>query len=156
MTATDRNAAGATMAAAPPVAWTARAQVVLCAITALAAAVRLFRLELWSLDASEVGTWRAITMPLDGPDGWFASAASSAPLVPLALRWLLDHVLPGSGEGWLRLVFAFAGTLAVPLLGLLAARFATVPVALGAAALLASHPLHVAASQTADPLVVGA
>jgi hypothetical protein len=133
--------------------WT-RAQVAaLAVVTAGAVALRLFRIELWSWDAAEAETWRAVTRPWTGPDGFWSSADALAPLPWLGLRALLAAGMP-DGEGWLRLPFAFAGVLAVPLLALAAQRPLGANGALLAAALLAVHPLHVAASQTAAPPVV--
>jgi len=124
-------------------------------ITLVALVVRLVRVEQWSMAAAEVATWQAVTMPLHGEHGFFASAAGQQPLVHLGLRWLLDAgVLPFHGEGWLRLPFVFAGTITVPLLALAAGLVAPARTALLAAGLLAVHPWHLAISQMAAPPVV--
>ncbi len=134
-------------------AWSTRQLALLLAITALAAMLRLFRIEVWSWSGAEAETWRAVTMPLAGEAGFVATPASYHPLAVLALRWLLDAgVLPGSGEGWLRLPFAFAGTLAVPLLAVLARGMIGNVAALVAALLLAIHPGHIHVCQSAQPL----
>ena len=132
--------------------WSGRELLVLFAITGVAAALRLFRIEQWSVSATEAATWRSITQPMDGASGILAGEAGPYPLVPLALRWLIDvGLLPFHGEGWLRLPFAFAGIVAVPLAALVANLVAARGAALLAAGLLAVHPWHVAQSQTADP-----
>jgi hypothetical protein len=135
--------------------WRAGELWVLFGITLLAAAVRLFRVEEWSMAPAEVVTWQAVTMPLHGDDGFFASAASGHPLVYLGLRWLLDTgVLPFDGQGHLRLPFVFVGLVSVPLLALAGSLVGSRRTALLAAGLLALHPWHVIASQTAAPPVV--
>lgn len=128
---------------------------VLFGITMLGAALRLFRVEQWSMAAAEVATWQAVTMPLEGDGGFFASAASQYPLVHLGLRWLLDTGLLGfDGQGWLRLPFVFFGTISVPLAALAASLMVGRRTALLAAGLLALHPWHIVQSQTAAPPVV--
>ncbi|MBL8752761.1 MAG: hypothetical protein JNK15_05625 [Planctomycetes bacterium] len=148
-------AASSNVALEPAEGWPGTSRRWLLAITGVAIALRLFRIEAWSFDAGEAATYRAITLPLDGADGYFADPASLAPLVHLCLRWLVEHVLPGNGEGWLRLPFAFAGVLAVPALAVLLRRLVGAPAALVAAGVLALHPLHVALSQSMSPVVVG-
>ena len=135
--------------------WT-RAQVVaLLAITLLATLLRLLRIEQWSWSEAEAVTWRAITLPLAGANGFFSTSESNTPAVYLGLRWLCESGwLPSYGEGWLRLPFAFAGALAVPVLALLGRPLVGLPAALAAAVLLALHPMHLAASQSTQPLVV--
>lgn len=136
-----------------PQGWT-RAQVgALAAVTLLATALRLFRIEQWSWSSGEATAWRAITQPLAGPDGLFASREGWAPLGYLGVRWLCDlGVLPSHGEGWLRLPFGFAGVVAVPLLALVGRPLVGAGAALLAALLLAIHPLHVAVSQSMEPV----
>ncbi|MBL9078809.1 MAG: hypothetical protein JNL08_14990 [Planctomycetes bacterium] len=127
---------------------------VLLAITAVAFALRLQGVRDWSLSPSEVATWQAVTMPLDGEHGFFASPFAAHPLALLALRALLDHgVLPFVGEGWLRLPAVFAGTLTVPLFALAARHVLARGAVLLAAALLALHPWHIGASQAFAPPV---
>lgn len=144
--------------AVPGSAWTARDLLVLAAITAVAAALRLWGIEQWSWSDAEATTWRALTQPFaDGAGGFTSSGESLHPLVYGLVRWLLSvGVLPGYGEGWVRLPFAFAGTLAVPLVAVFARRLAGRAVAVAAALVVAIHPAHVAASQTADPVVFAA
>jgi hypothetical protein len=135
--------------------WTRRALWLLLGICVLAAMVRLYHIERWAWSAAEADTWRLVTAPMGGPTGFFANAESRFPVAYLGLRWLLTlGVLPAENELWLRLPFAFVGTITVPLLALLTAQIATVRTAIGAALLLALHPWHVAASQSAEPAVV--
>ncbi len=141
--------------AASPAGWTRGQRALLLLITAVAIALRLFRIEQWSWSGAEAATFRAITLPLDGEHGYFADGASQSPLVHLAQRALLEHVLPGVGEGWLRLPFAFCGVLAVPALAVLLARMVGPSAALLGAALFALHPTHIAASQSMAPLSCG-
>jgi len=117
----------------------------LLGITIAGTALRLFRIEQWSLSAAEASTWREVTTPFAGDTltGWY-------PLPFCALRWLFDAgVLATYREDWLRLPFAFIGILAVPLAAAAAGRLAARSTALLTAALLALHPWHVAVSQTA-------
>lgn len=94
--------------------------------------------------------------PLGADAGFYAAPESRAPLLHLLLRALVDHgLLPSLGEGSLRLPFVFFGLLTVPVLGLVLRRWCGPGVALAAAVLLAFHPLHVQASQTAaTPVMV--
>ena len=129
--------------------WTRRQRVGLAALTLVATLLRCWRLELWSWHEGEAATWRALTQPLGA---LFGSGDAVAPLGVLALRAVHGSGLwPGFGEGWLRLPVAFVGALAVPLLAVaLRPRFGF-GVASLAAALLAVHPGHLAASQTLHP-----
>lgn len=125
--------------------WTGRELWLLLGITIAGAALRLFRIEQWSLSAAEASTWRAATTPFAGD-----SVREWYPLPFCALRWLFDAgVLATYREDWLRLPFAFVGILAVPLAAAAAGRLAARSTALLTAALLALHPWHVAVSQTA-------
>jgi hypothetical protein len=127
----------------------------LLAVTALAGGLRLWHMEQWSLSVAEAETWRGATESLGGREGFFASGRSNYPLVFLCLRWLMDvGALPFSGEGWLRLPFAFFGILSVPLLALVGDLFVGRRAALLAATMFAVHPWHVQLSQTASPRVV--
>lgn len=126
-------------------AWPRRDLSMLLGITIAGAAVRLFRIEQWSLSAAEAATWRAATTPLASD-----SAAGAHSLPFYVLRWLFDAgVLATQREDWLRLPFAFVGILAVPLAAAAAGRLNTRSTALLTAGLLALHPWHVAVSQTA-------
>ena len=138
----------------PPAAaecrWSRSQLAALVAITVLAAALRRAGIEQWSLLDHEVATWRALTAPMT--ELWSSSEAL-APLAWLGMRALGGvGLLPGFAEGWLRLPFAVAGIVAVPLLALLVRQRSGGAPALLAALLLALHPLHVATSQTADPV----
>jgi len=124
-------------------------------LAVVGAGLRLFSIEQWSFGAMEAETFRAVTQPLSaGPDGFTASEESRYPAVFLLVRWLLGNgVLQGFGEGWLRLPFAFAGCLLPPLMALFARPVFGRAVAFLLALLLAVHPAHIAASQTANPAV---
>lgn len=126
----------------------------LVAITALGLALRLYHVEQWSWSTSEAATLRAVTQPAAGAEGFVGSAEASSPLVYLALRWLLDHGWLPLAEGWLRLPFVFVGSCTVPLLAFTTRRWLGVGGALVAAVVLAVHPWHVLASQTATPAVI--
>jgi hypothetical protein len=149
MTSTAATAAPASSAVDRAPAWSPRAAASLLAITLLAAALRVHGLGEWSYDAAEAAAWQAVAAP-------GAPAGPPTPLAPLGW-WLLQAlaasgVLPTSGEGWLRLPAALAGTLAVPLLAVAVRPWCGIGPALLAAALLAVHPVAVAASQVLDPL----
>lgn len=148
-----RLASPPNVAAAP---WTGRTLGLLLAITLGAAALRLWGVRDWSFDGAEAATFRLLQLPLGGEAGFYAAPESRAPLLHLLLRALVDHgFLPSLGEGSLRLPFVFLGLLTVPVLGLVVRRWCGLRVALLAAAVLAIHPLHVQASQTAaTPVVV--
>lgn len=140
--------------AAPPtpvaIGWSLPAVLALVVVTLIAAALRLWGIREWSWNDDEAATWRALQLPLVGGNGFFAADESRAPLVHFALRWLVDRgLLPSLGEGAVRLPFAFVGIVAVPLLAVCGRRFVGTWPALLAALLLACHPSHVAASQTA-------
>jgi hypothetical protein len=137
-------------------AWTGRTLGALAAITLVAAVLRLWGVRDWSFDVAEAATFRALQLPLGGDAGFYAAPESRAPLLHLLLRALVDHgMLPSLGEGSLRLPFVFLGLLTVPVLGLVLRRWCGPGVAIAAALLLALHPLHVQASQTAaTPVVV--
>lgn len=136
--------------------WTGRTLGALAAITLVAAVLRLWGVRDWSFDEAEAATFRLLQLPLGGEAGFYAAPESRAPLLHLLLRALVDHgLLPSLGEGSLRLPFLFLGLLTVPVLGLVLRRWCGLGVALLAASVLAIHPLHVQASQTAaTPVVV--
>ncbi|MEZ6038793.1 MAG: hypothetical protein R3F29_15040 [Planctomycetota bacterium] len=146
-------------AAAEPAAddarWASRDLWWLAAISAVAAAARLWHIELWSWSDREAETWRALTQPLGAADGGLAGSAEGFyPLLFLFERGLLSSgLLPSFGEGWLRLPYAFVGAVMVPCVAVLARRPFGRGAALLAAVALAVHPAHIAASQTADPAV---
>ena len=127
----------------------------LLAICLLGLVLRLWQIQQWSFGVVEAETFRAVTQPFfAGEHGFAASPERSHPLVFLVMRWLLDFGwLPGYSEGWLRLPFAFAGCLLIPLVALLAHSIFGRGVAGLAALLVALHPAHIQASQTADPIV---
>jgi hypothetical protein len=153
--AKDEIDPGPTHASLPSVRWNIADTLLLAALSLLALSLRLLAVEQWSFGAVEAETFRALTQPLSGgPDSFMASDQSSYPVVFLLLRWLLDvGVLPGFTEGWIRLPFAFVGCLLVPSIALFARPIFGRGVACLAALLIAVHPGHIAASQTADPIV---
>ncbi len=124
----------------------------LLAITIVAAALRLWRLESFSLAPHEGAAWaRAVGLGVEGAAG--PSSFASAVLSFL----LTTGLLPEHGEGWLRLPFAFVGIVSAPLVALLGVRWVPAPAALCAAAAVAIHPSHVAVSQSvsgAAPIAV--
>ncbi len=125
--------------------FTDRQLLALVAITLLAAMLRLYRLDEWSLWVDEAHTFRDV---LKTDDEFWRSENARYPLSYLVLRWL-HPVLPSIGEGWLRLPFAFFGILSIPALALVGRHFVGRGAALLAAALLAVHPWHIYWSQNA-------
>lgn len=124
-----------------PGAW----RVAVLALTGVAAAIRFVRLDFQSLWLDEylwtrTASLKTIAAIIDRRDGYPPTVA----LLFRALgRWGLDTDL------WLRLPSALAGTLAVPLMYLVARRLVGARSAVAAAALLAVHPLAVWYSQEA-------
>lgn len=135
--------------------WSVADTLLLAVLSLLALGMRLLAIEQWSFGVAEAETFRALTQPLaGGADGFMASEQSSYPVVFLCLRWLLDvGVLPDFTEGWIRLPFAFVGCLLVPCIALFARPTFGRGVAYLSALVIAVHPGHIAASQTADPIV---
>ncbi|MCA8948683.1 MAG: hypothetical protein KDE27_04230, partial [Planctomycetes bacterium] len=77
----------------------------LLAITLVAAVLRFWRVEVWSVSAAEAATYRDATA-VSG-EGWS--------VLPSFVGLLFESgLLPRHGEGWLLLPFLFAATLAVP------------------------------------------
>jgi len=136
-------------------AWSAGEWWTLLAISVLAAVLRLWQLDALALVVPEARTWQLASGNFSDALGLATTADAWTPLVPALLRVAADLGLVAMHEpGSLRLPFAFLGILTVPLLALVGAAYAGRPVALLAAALLALHPAHVAASQTAAAPVV--
>ncbi len=119
--------------------WTGKELVALFALTILAASLRLFRLNEWSLWVDEAHTLRDATMPLEH---FWNSLVSNYPIAFLTLRGSLDH-LPELSEGWLRLPFAFAGILTVPLLAIVGRGIVGGRAAMLGALFLAVDPWHI-------------
>lgn len=127
----------------------------LVSITLLAAVLRLYCLDRWSMWIDEAHSWRDATMPLWGDDfreGFLDSPRKWYPSTYLLLRWLLHAgLLPcvdgHAAEGWLRLPFAFCGIVTVPLLALVGNQFVGRRAALLAALFLAVNPWHIYFSQ---------
>ncbi|MCR9245493.1 MAG: hypothetical protein NXI31_10705 [bacterium] len=127
-------------AAAPGGPWSRWELLLVIGITLLAAGVRFFGVEVWSMSAAEAMTWRHATV----------AATESWRLSDLLVRVFWESgLLPSHGEGWLRLPFLFVATLAVPLLALVGEVLVPRRVALLAAGLLAVHPWHVEVCQLA-------
>jgi len=115
--------------------------------TLLAGVLRLLHLGEWSIWVDEAHSFRDATVPWDGPDGFRNSPRSNYPVSYLLLRWYLDFLGMMPREGWLRLPFAFVGTVTVPLLALVAKPIVGIRVGLFAAFLLAVNPWHLFWSQ---------
>ncbi len=145
-TDTSADAARAGTASATGVlGWTRGELAILLLVTIGAVALRLWRVEVWSVSAAEAAMWRDATAVGE------AAGASRWSLLAVLLRVLFDGgVLPMHGEGWLRLPFLFLSTLTVPLLALAVDVFAARRIGLLAAAILAVHPWHIEVSQTAS------
>lgn len=135
--------------------WSVADTLLLAVFSLLALGMRLLAIDQWSFGVAEAETFRALTQPLSaGPDGFMASKEGSYPAVFLLLRMLLDvGALPGFTEGGIRLPFAFVGCLLVPSIALFARPIFGRAVAFMSALVIAVHPGHIAASQTADPIV---
>ncbi|MEY2982033.1 MAG: hypothetical protein RL562_2260 [Planctomycetota bacterium] len=127
--------------------FTARQLVLLVVLTLAAIALRLFRLGEWSFWVDEAHTFRDVTA---SETEFWRSNVSNYPLGYLMLRWLLDAgVLRTTGEGWLRLPFAFFGALAIPALAVFGRSVVGRRAALLAAGMLAISPWHLYWSQNA-------
>jgi hypothetical protein len=141
------GATGPTDAAGTPAevaaGFTRRHLLALLGITLLAAFLRLYRLGEWSFWVDEAHTFRDATSPIET---FQQSHVMRYPLSFLLLRGLLD-VLPSTGEGWLRLPFAFFGIASVPALAFVARGMVGRIAALIAALLLAISPWHIYWSQ---------
>lgn len=139
-----------------PKRWSSVDLLLLGALSLVAIAIRLASIEQWSFGAVEAIAFRAVSQPLDAqPGGLFGGAEAFHPVGYLSLRWLFEiGLLQHATEGWLRLPFAFVGAVTVPLLALYARPLVGLVPARLAAVVLVVHPAHIAASQTADPLVM--
>ncbi|MDA1221087.1 MAG: glycosyltransferase family 39 protein [Planctomycetota bacterium] len=116
-------------------------------LTLVAVGLRLFRLGDWSFWVDEAHTFRDVTA---SDEEFWRSNVSNYPLGYLLLRWLLDAgILRMTGEGWLRLPFAFFGALAIPALAVFARSVVGRRAALLAAGMLAISPWHLYWSQNA-------
>ena len=116
-------------------------------ITCAAGFLRLYRIDEWSFWIDEVFTLRDGVL-LSAEQFW-ASVASERPVQYLLVRWLWDWgLLPGSGEGSFRIIFAFFGIASVPLMAVVVRRMFGAGPALLSAAILTLSPWHVYWSQT--------
>lgn len=123
-----------------------RELVLLAAITALAAALRLYKLGEWSFWVDEAHTFRDTIAPWER---FWSSHVSAYPLSYLTARAFLELLGAPSSEGWMRLPFVFFGILSVPVLGLVGRQIVGRGTALVAALFLAVSPWHVYWSQNA-------
>jgi 4-amino-4-deoxy-L-arabinose transferase-like glycosyltransferase len=120
---------------------------ILVGITLLAAGLRLHRLGDWAFWVDEAHTFRDVSMPREQ---FWQSNVSNYPLGYVLTRWLLDlGILRTTGEGWLRLPFAFFGILTVPALAVFGRSVVGRRAALLAAGFLAISPWHLYWSQNA-------
>ncbi len=120
---------------------------ILCAITALALWLRLWRIGDWPVWIDEAHTWRDVTMPLES---FWQSARAWYPTSYVLLRALLEGgFLPSESEGSLRLPFAWIGALTIPALAWYGRLLVGRRAALLSAAFLAVHPWHLWWSQNA-------
>lgn len=153
--AKDAIDAGPTPASHSGARWSVTDTLLLAVLSLVGLGLRLVAIGEWSFDVTEAETFRALTQPLSGgSEAFMGSDSSTYPLVYLLLRGLLETgVLSGFTEGWIRLPFAFAGCLLVPCLALFVRPLLGRGAACMAALVIAVHPGHIAASQTADPVV---
>ncbi|MBL9076108.1 MAG: glycosyltransferase family 39 protein [Planctomycetes bacterium] len=114
--------------------------------TAVAAALRLYELGVWSFWIDEAHTYRDGVMPLGA---FLQQDRVFYPLTFLAVRGLLGLGWIGADEYSLRLPFAVLGIVTIPLLALCGRRLIGANAAVLAAWLLAVHPWHVYWSQNA-------
>ncbi|MEQ1630935.1 MAG: glycosyltransferase family 39 protein [Planctomycetota bacterium] len=149
MTASDPRAVAATAPSAP---FTARQWAFLALIAVLGTWLRLLRLDAWSFWVDEAHTWRDATLPAEV---FWDCNRSYYPTSYLLLRWLLDVADPNTlTEGMLRLPFAIAGAISVPVLALIGRPMVGRPSALLASLLLAINPWHIYWSQNARSYVL--
>jgi 4-amino-4-deoxy-L-arabinose transferase-like glycosyltransferase len=116
----------------------------LLALTALAAAVRFVALDHQSIWLDE---WLSVRLAVKPAAAIVTNPDGEPPLFGLLLHALIR--LGHESDWWLRFPSALAGTLAVPLVLLLGVRLRRPAAGLGAAALLAIHPLAVWYAQEA-------
>lgn len=126
-------------------------QLCLLFVTVLAACVRFWNLGEWSLWIDEAHTWRDATMPLEA---FFTSDRAMYGLSFVGVRVLLALHWIGTSEWWLRLPFALAGIVSVPVMALAGRRLVGAWPALLASALLALDPWHEYWSQNARSYVL--
>jgi 4-amino-4-deoxy-L-arabinose transferase-like glycosyltransferase len=116
---------------------------ILLGITLVAAGLRLWRIEQWSFWVDEAHTFRDATRSMDS---FWDAHVHRYPIGYLLLRSMLS-ILPSSGEGALRLPFAFFGIITIPALALMGRAIVGRGPALVAAAFLAVSPWHLYWSQ---------
>jgi sugar lactone lactonase YvrE len=114
---------------------------ILVAITAIAAAVRL---------------WRLMSLPPDCFDAECERALNIAAGGPTLFAWMGQTLYRFSGENLLslRLAGALIGVATIPALYLATRRWSQPAAALLTSALLALLPWHIAASRTGDPAII--
>lgn len=129
--------------------FTGRQWLMIGAVTAVAAALRLLQLGEWSFWVDEAHTWRDATMPLYGEGGFMETDRRIYLLPFFLLRLLFGLDLLGYDEGSVRLPFAVIGSVTVPLLAICGRRLVGRWPAMFAAAILAISPWHIFWSQNA-------
>lgn len=129
--------------------WTRLQLLVLLLTTLFAAALRLACLGDWALWIDEAHTWRDATMPWSGPDSFLESGRAEYPSTFVMVRVLLWLGLVGADPWSLRIPFAIAGIVTVPLMALCGRRLVGAWPAIAAACLLAIDPWHLFWSQSA-------
>src|SRR5690606_24368412 len=92
--------------------FTSRQILVIAGLTLLAIGLRLYKLGEWSFWVDEAHTFRDV---MANRETFWASNVAHYPLAYVFVRKLLHAgILEATGEGWLRLPFAFFGALTVP------------------------------------------
>ncbi|MEO0479853.1 MAG: glycosyltransferase family 39 protein [Planctomycetota bacterium] len=141
----ERQPARATTVSEPTAGFQRTEVLALVGITLVAILLRLFKISEWSLWVDEVHTLRDATME---EETFWKTNVSKYPVSATVIRNLLDWgILQSTGEGWLRLPFAFFGILTIPAVALFGRSVVGSRPALLASAFLAVHPWHIYWSQ---------
>ena len=138
-----------TRAAAAPAPFGRAQWLLIVAVTAVAAALRLWRFGEWSLWIDEAHTWRDATMQLAGENGFLRTDRMFYPATFLLLRFLFGVGWLGFDEASLRLPFVLLGIATVPLVALCGRRLVGPWAAVLGASLVAIDPWHLFWSQNA-------
>jgi len=131
---------------------TVPAAAILCVITILALALRLYRLDHESLWYDELTQTATYHLPLRYLV--LEAAGHGQPPLDYLLGALMDRLGLAGSDWWVRLPAVLFGALSVFLTGLLVRRVAGATAGIGAALLLAVCPLHVVMSQEARPYTI--